>query len=200
MSDAPPAPNSGGAGQEKPDKQGRTQGSPLRGIPSGPPRIGGGGGVSIRPAQPPDLPAVITLWRQLQDINASFDARLALNEGAVDWFIGYLGDQLDNPNMSVLVAEHEKMIVAYTFGQIMRRPTLASGDCGYVADVCVREGWRGRGIGRQLYQCLRTWFRANGIMAIEVQVVRANPASQAFWRKMGYSEFLRTLRVDMDTT
>ena len=155
--------------------------------------------ILIRPALPPDLPAVIALWRQLQDINASFDARLTLGEGAADWFIGYLGDQLDNPNMAVLVAEHEKMIVGYTFGQIMRRPTLASGDCGYVADVCVEEGWRGQGIGRQLYQRLRVWFQANSIMAIEVQVVRANPASQAFWRKMGYSEFLRTLRVDMDT-
>ena len=82
----------------------------------------------------------------------------------------------------------------------MRRPTLASGDCGYVADVCVREGWRGRGIGRQLYERLRAWFLAHGITAIEVQVVRANPASQAFWRKMGYTEFLRTLRVDMGSS
>ncbi len=153
--------------------------------------------ILIRPALPPDLPAVIALWRELQDINASYDARLALNEGAADWFIGYLGNQLDNPNMVVLVAEYEKTIVGYTFGQIMRRPTLASGDCGYVADVCVRDGWRGRGIGRQLYERLRSWFLANSITAIEVQVVRANPASQAFWRKMGYSEFLRTLRVDM---
>lgn len=155
--------------------------------------------VLIRPALPPDLPAVIALWRQLQDINASFDPRLTLGESAADWFIGYLADQLDNPNMAVLVAEQEKTIIGYTFGQIMRRPTLASGDCGYVADVCVEEAWRGQGIGRQLYEHLRAWFRANGITAIEVQVVRANPASQAFWRKMGYSEFLRTLRVNMST-
>lgn len=153
--------------------------------------------ILIRPAQPPDLPAVVALWRELQDINASFDPRLKLSEGAADWFIGYLGDHLDNPHMAVLVAEHEKTIIGYAFGQIMRRPTLASGDCGYVADVCVQEGWRGRGIGRQLYGRLRRWFLANGITAIEVQVVRANPASQAFWRKMGYTEFLRTLRVDM---
>ncbi len=153
--------------------------------------------VLIRSARSSDLPAVIALWRQLQDINASFDARLTLAESAADWFIGYLGDQLDNPNMAVLVAEQEKIIVGYTFGQIMRRPTLASGDCGYVADLCVEEAWRGQGIGRRLYERLRAWFRANGITAIEIQVVRANPASQAFWRKMGYSEFLRTLRVDM---
>ena len=151
----------------------------------------------IRPARSSDLPAIVALWRELQDINASFDPRLKLSDEAADWFIGYLGDQLDNPNMAVLVAEHEGIVVGYTFGQIMRRPTLASGDCGYVADVCVANGWRGQGIGRQLYERLRAWFLTHGITAIEVQVVRANPASQAFWRKMGYSDFLRTLRVDI---
>jgi len=187
MFEDPPAPNSGGVGKDLPTKSGS------------PPVNGGrgGGGILIRPARPADLPAIVALWRELQDINASFDPRLTLNEGAADWFIGYLGDQLDNPHMAVLVAEHEKTVVGYTFGQIMQRPTLASGDCGYVADVCVRDGWRGRGVGRQLYERLRSWFLAHGVTAIEVQVVRANPASQAFWRKMGYTEFLRTLRVDM---
>jgi len=186
MSEAPPAPNDGGVGKNLPTISGSL---PVNGGR-------GGGGILIRHAGPPDLPAVIALWRELQDINASFDPRLKLSEGAADWFIAYLGEQLDNPQMAVLVAEHEKTVVGYTFGQIMRRPTLASGDCGYVADVCVQESWRGRGVGRQLYERLRAWFLARGITAIEVQVVRANPASQAFWRKMGYTEFLRTLRVD----
>ena len=156
-------------------------------------------GVTIRVARAVDLPAVIGLWRELQDLNAAFDPRLALNAGAADWFLTYLGDQLDNPHAAVLVAEQEALIVGYVFGQIMRRPTLLSGDCGYVADVCVREGWRGRGIGRRLHDRLRAWFLAHGITAIEVQVVRANPASQAFWRKMGYGDFLRTLRADFSS-
>ncbi len=107
------------------------------------------------------------------------------------------GEQLDNPHMAVFVAEAEAGgVVGYTFGQIMRRPTLQSGDCGYIADLCVGEGWRGKGIGRQLHTRLRAWFLTHGITAIEVQIVRANPASQAFWRKMGYHDFLRTLRSE----
>ena len=152
--------------------------------------------VTIRAARAGDLPTVIGLWRELQDLNAAFDPRLALNAGAADWFLDYLKDQLDNANAAVLVAQHETLVVGYTFGQIMRRPTLKSGDCGYVADVCVRDGWRGRGIGRRLHDRLRAWFLAHGITDVEVQVVRANPASQAFWRKMGYEDFLRTLRAD----
>ncbi len=152
--------------------------------------------ILIRPAEALDLPVIITLWRDLQDINASYDPRLALNAQAADWFFGYLRDNLDNPNMAIYVAAYEQSVVGYTFGQIMQRPTLQSGDCGYIADVCVRDGWRRQGTGRQLHSRLRAWFLAHGITAVEVQVVRANPASQAFWRKMGYGDFLRTLRSE----
>jgi ribosomal protein S18 acetylase RimI-like enzyme len=150
----------------------------------------------VRPARDEDLPAVIGLWRELQDINAAYDPRLTLNPDAGEWFLGYLGGQLDNPHMAVLVAEHEGAVVGYTFGQVMQRPTLLSGDCGYIADVCVAAGWRGRGIGRRLHERMRAWFLSRGVTSIEVQIVRANPASQAFWRKMGYGDFLRTLRAD----
>ena len=84
----------------------------------------------IRPAAVLDLPAIITLWRALQDINASYDPRLALNADAEAWFFGYLRENLDNPNMAIYVAEDDGGIVGYTFGQIMQGPTLQSGDCG----------------------------------------------------------------------
>lgn len=156
--------------------------------------------VIIRPARLADLPEILTLWRQLQDINAAVDPRLTLSNTAPDWMADFLRQQMDNSNAAVLVAVSDAqapVVVGYTLGQILRRPTLADGDCGYVADVCVRENHRGQGIGRQLYERLRAWFVGQGLTAIEMQVVRANPASQAFWRKMGCGEFLRTLRTEI---
>ena len=150
----------------------------------------------IRPARIGDLAAIIGLWRELQNINAAFDPRLKLNSEAADWFVNYLEEQLDNTSAAVVVAEKDERVVGYTFGQVMRRPTLLSGDCGYIADICVQSEARGQGIGRSLHGWLRAWFVAQGIKAVEVQVVRANPASQAFWRKMGYNDFLRTLRSE----
>lgn len=150
----------------------------------------------IRPARIGDLAAIIGLWRELQNINAAFDPRLKLNSDAADWFVNYLEEQLDNTSAAVVVAEKDERVVGYTFGQVMRRPTLLSGDCGYIADICVQSDARGQGIGRSLHGWLKAWFVAQGITAVELQVVRANPASQAFWRKMGYNDFLRTLRSE----
>lgn len=150
-----------------------------------------------RPAAPGDLPTILGLWRALQTVSAAFEPRLTPGPTAADWFAEYLRGQMDNENAAVVVAEIGGDVVGYTFGQILRRPTLAAGDCGYVADLCVRADRRGRGIGRGLFQTLRGWFAERGILALEVQVVRANPASQAFWRKMGFADFLRTLRTEM---
>lgn len=150
--------------------------------------------ILIRPALPQDVPEIIALWQALQATSAQYEPRLAPNDTAADWFTDYLRGQLDNSEAAVYVAVAQGAVVGYVFGQALRRPTLASGDCGYVADVCVQEDRRGEGIGRRLFETLRDWFHARGLRVIEVQVVRANPASQAFWRKMGFGDFLRTLR------
>ncbi len=151
----------------------------------------------IRPAARRDLPAVVALWRTLQLASATFEPRLAPNPQAEAWFSDFLSDQLDHSHAVVLVAMQGETVVGYVFGQIMQRPTVVSGDCGYVADLCVRDQSRGQGIGRALYSKIKDWFLAHGLRAIEVQIVRANPASQAFWRKMGFGDFLRTLRSEL---
>ncbi len=152
--------------------------------------------VIVRRAAPRDLPEIIALWQSLQATSAAYEPRLAPNDTAPAWFADFLGGQLTNDQACVLVAVSDDGVVGFTFGQILRRPTLRVGDCGYVADLCVREAMRGQGIGRRLFCELRDWFRAQGLHALEVQIVRANPASQAFWRKMGYNDFLRTLRSE----
>lgn len=151
----------------------------------------------IRAATPHDLPAVVKLWRSLQLVSATFEPRLAPNTQSDRWFSDFLSEQLDHENAVVLVAVQNNAVVGYVFGQIMQRPTVVSGDCGYVADLCVRDESRGQGIGRALYSKTKDWFLARGLRAIEVQIVRANPASQAFWRKMGFGDFLRTLRSEL---
>jgi GNAT superfamily N-acetyltransferase len=152
--------------------------------------------ILIRSATRSDVPQMIALWQALQETNAQYEPRLMPNEAATEWFTDYLRDQLDNREAAVYVAVAEGTVVGYVFGQVLRRPTLAAGDCGYVADLCVAEGWRGQGMGRRLFEMLSDWFHRRGLRAIEVQVVRANPASQAFWRKMGFDDFLRTLRKE----
>lgn len=151
----------------------------------------------IRRARERDVSTIVGLWQELQQANTSYDKRLATKPSAPSWYESFIRLQIEHENASVLVAEIDGVVAGYVFGQVMQRPTLAEGDCGYVADLCVAAPYRGRGIGRRLFHELRAWFLRGGINHLEVQVVRGNPASQAFWRKMGFDEFLRTLRSEL---
>ena len=153
--------------------------------------------VEIRRARARDVPGIVTLWQELQHANTGYDKRLAVKPSAPSWYEAFIRLQIDHENACVLVADVDGEVAGYVFGQVMQRPTLAEGDCGYVADLCVGEAYRGRGIGRKLFLDIRHWFVRADVKHLEVQVVRGNPASQAFWRKMGFDEFLRTLRSEL---
>lgn len=149
----------------------------------------------VRPARTGDVPAIVDLWVELQQTNTGYDRRLCPNEGAAEWYEGFIRLQLEHESSVVLVLDASGVIAGYAFGQILQRPTLSDGDCGYIGDFCVAPAFRGRGFGRRLFEDVRIWFALRGILHIEVQVIRHNPVSQAFWRKMGFDEFLRTLRT-----
>lgn len=152
---------------------------------------------TIRRARDRDVPAIVALWDELQSSNSGYDKRLTVKPSAHSWYESFIRLQIEHENAVVLVAELGRNVVGYSFGQIMQRPTLDDGDCGYIADLCVAPHARGRGIGRSLFVEMRRSFVRAGVHHMEVQVVRNNPASQAFWRKMGFDEFLRTLRSEI---
>lgn len=156
-----------------------------------------GSAIVIRRARERDVSTIVRLWQELQQANTGYDSRLAVKPSAPSWYEAFMRLQIEHDNAYVVVAEVDGVVMGYAFGQVMQRPTLAEGDCGYVADLCVASTHRGHGIGRRLFQELRSWFHRVGVRHLEVQVVRNNPASQAFWRKMGFDEFLRTLRTEM---
>ena len=144
----------------------------------------------IREAEPNDLPEIGRLWRELQDSSAAYEPRLTPNPQASAWFQSYLHDQLDNANCAVYVADLRAGSSATPSARSCSARPCKPRECGYIADLCVHAEFRGRGLGRRLYERLRAWFLSRGIESIEVQVVRANPASQTFWRKMGFTDFL----------
>jgi len=152
--------------------------------------------VDIRRAGSGDIDEITRLWVHLQADNAMLDSRLLASGEAMNRFRDYAAGVLETKHTACFLATESGKVIGFTLGQIHQRPTLALGDCGYITDLYVDPDHRLRGLGRALYHALRDWYHSRGIISIEVQIVRASSGSQAFWRKMGFSDFLRTLRND----
>jgi GNAT superfamily N-acetyltransferase len=153
-------------------------------------------GVEIRLAVKADVRGIVQLWTELQEANSIVEPRLSPHRRGPEWYEEFMEMQLEDSACAVFVAVAGSDVAGYTFGQVMQRPTLRDGRCGFVADLCVREDCRRTGVGTRLYQELKGWFNRRDVTSLEVQVVTQNEAALAFWNKMGFGEFLKTLRVD----
>ena len=53
-------------------------------------------------------------------------------------------------------------------------------DYGVIYDIAVDSHCRRKGVGTQLFQSMKQWFRERGIKHIELNVVNANLHGQGF--------------------
>ena len=62
------------------------------------------------------------------------------------------------------------------------------GEVLFVDSMAVEEGYRGRGIGRELFDALLQLCRERGYDGLELQVNARNQAARAMYEKCGFTE------------
>ena len=153
----------------------------------------------IRRAKAKDLDSISQLWQDMAAYHSEIDPQLfrVAADGARR-YAQSLGDRLDDPWACILVADVDGEIAGYALGWIadftteMFEPTRS----GFLADICVGESWRRRGIGRRLVEEMARWFAENDAPYYEWHVSAGNAAALAFWRSIGGRTSLLRMRAD----
>lgn len=57
----------------------------------------------------------------------------------------------------------------------------------YIDDICVDENYRGKGIGRALYDHVLNYAKQNGFYNITLNVWECNPGAKKFYESLGMS-------------
>jgi len=145
----------------------------------------------VRPARPPDTEAVVALCREMMESHAALDPRF---RPAASWIPAYREDfrrRLQDRDHQVVVCEEEGKVVGYAAVSLrMHPPVLEPRLVGYVTDICVAPAARRRGVGRALVDALREWCRSRGLRVILLRAACLNQTSQAFWRRMGWQDYM----------
>jgi GNAT superfamily N-acetyltransferase len=132
--------------------------------------------LSIRPATPADLPAVMSLIRKKAEFDGCPEAFQATPEALSQaWFA-------DPPRGFVLVADIGDELVgvatySHTFSTFVGRPGI------WLDDLFVREECRGRGLGHRLITELARIAVGGGFGRIEWIVSAGNDRGLAFYER-----------------
>ena len=143
----------------------------------------------VRRARPEDVPALGRLGALLMRTHHEFDSARFMApgddpQGGYAWF---LGTQLRDPDVVVLVAERAGAVVGYVYAGLepqswkeLREPA------GFIHDVVVNDAGRRAGVATTLIEAAIAWLRERDAPRVMLWTAEQNIGAQRLFAKLGF--------------
>ena len=146
-------------------------------------------GVTLRPATRADMRAVGRLGALLVRLHHDFDPLrfMAATSGTEHGYGSFLGTQLADPDVIVLVAERNGEVVGYTYAGVEGVDYMSlRGPAGVLYDIVVDPAHRGHGVGRKLLDATVAALGEKGSPRVVLSTAQQNEAAQHLFERAGF--------------
>ena len=97
----------------------------------------------------------------------------------------------------VLVAVTDQKVVGYSISEIPRKPPSARNKyLGIIYDMAITADQRGKGIGKEMLDRIKTWFKDRDIKRIEISTVTKNTIGNTFWQEQGFQDYQEIMYLE----
>lgn len=147
--------------------------------------------VAIRRATAADLPALGRLGALLVRMHHELDpARFIPSTPRTEQgYASYLGSQLEEPTVAVLVAERDGDVLGYTYAAVEGHDYMElRGPAGVLHDIVVDPAHRRGGVGRMLLDATLAWLEAHGAPRVVLSTAARNEAAQRLFAGAGFRQ------------
>ncbi|HZF11801.1 MAG TPA: GNAT family N-acetyltransferase [Thermoanaerobaculia bacterium] len=145
--------------------------------------------VAIRPAAPADVKAIGRLGALLVRTHHDFDPDrfIAATPQTEHGYGSFLGRQLAEPNIVILVAERDGEVVGYTYSGVEGTDYMSlRGPAGVLYDIVVDPAHRGQGVGRMLLDATLAALQRKGAPQVVLSTAERNGAAQRLFARAGF--------------
>lgn len=154
--------------------------------------------LNIRQATESDIPGIMELLRQVNDVHADGRPDLFLH-GHTKYDEVSLKKIIANPDTPVFVGiDPDEHLAGYCFCIIedhSESNNMAPVKTLYIDDLCVDEGHRGKHVGRTIFDAVKSHAKARGFYNITLNVWCCNPGAMRFYESLG----MTPLKIGMET-
>ncbi len=149
----------------------------------------------VRPAGRADVDAVAGLWRTLVAHHERLDVAHRTAPGADRGLADAVRAMVASPGSRVFVWDDGSGLAGFSTARFVGAPPeLLEGGRGEIPELWVRPDARRRGVGRALVEAACRWLQERGAGRVEVRVHAGNLEGQAFWRALGWGDFVDVLQ------
>lgn len=159
--------------------------------------------ITIRPAEPADLPAVGRLGALLVRTHHEFDPQrfIAATPRTEHGYAAFLGSQLGEPDVVVLVAERGGAVLGYTYAAVEAHDYMAlRGPAGVLYDIVVDPAQRQSGVGRLLLDATLAALKAMGAPRVVLSTAERNESAQRLFARAGFRRTMVEMTRELDDT
>ena len=145
--------------------------------------------ISIRVATRADMHAVGRLGALLVRLHHDFDPQrfMAASAQTEHGYGSFLGTQLSDPDVIVLVAERNGEVVGYTYAGVEGVDYMSlRGPAGVLYDIVVDPAHRGHGVGRKLLEATVAALGEKGSPRVVLSTAQQNEAAQHLFEHAGF--------------
>jgi ribosomal protein S18 acetylase RimI-like enzyme len=157
--------------------------------------------VGIRGAAPADLPSIGRLGALLVRMHHNFDPKrfIAAPARTAASYASFLGGQLEDPNVVVLVAERDGEVLGYSYAGVEGYDYMSlRGPAGVLYDIVVDPKHRGHGIGRMLLEATLAALKARGAPRVVLSTAEQNEAAQRLFTRAGFRRTMIEMTRELD--
>ena len=158
-------------------------------------------GPTVRRATSADLPAIGRLGALLVEEHHDFDARrfLAARQRTPADYASFMGTQLEDPDIAVLVAEDNGHVIGYAYAAVEGYDYMAlRGPAGVLHDVIVDSEHRGRGVGRLLLDATLAYLKSRGAPRVILWTAERNEPAQRLFASVGFRRTMIEMTRELD--
>jgi ribosomal protein S18 acetylase RimI-like enzyme len=155
----------------------------------------------IRRATKADMPAIGRLGALLVQAHYDFDRQRFMRptRSTPSGYASFLGSQLDDPDVAVLVAERDGEVVGYAYMAMEGRDYMSLRDeAGVLHDIIVDPGARRGGVGRKLLAAALEFLNSRGAPRVVLSTAARNEPAQRLFATMGFRETMIEMTRELD--
>ncbi|HET7372443.1 MAG TPA: GNAT family N-acetyltransferase [Gemmatimonadaceae bacterium] len=155
----------------------------------------------IRAAAAADLPAIGRLGALLVRMHHDFDPErfIAATSQTEHAYGAFLGTQLEEPNVIVLVAEHDGQVLGYTYAGVEGWDYMSlRGPAAVLYDIVVDPAHRGRGIGQMLLEATLGALATRGAPRVVLSTAEQNGSAQRLFARAGFRRTMVEMTRELD--
>jgi ribosomal protein S18 acetylase RimI-like enzyme len=145
--------------------------------------------IVVRPAAPADMKTVGRLGALLVQLHHEFDPErfIAATSRTQQGYGSFLGTQLEDPSVVVLVAERDAEVLGYTYAGVEGFDYMSlRGPAGVLYDIVVDPAHRGHGVGRMLLDATLAALEARGAPRVVLSTAERNEPAQRLFARAGF--------------